>query len=102
MKTFLILGVAAAALLCPGLAAAQDKGRDSRGELLYATHCVACHTAQMHWRAKKIAIDMTSLQEQVRRWQGNAGQRWSEGDIREVGDYLNRLYYKFPVNSGKG
>ena len=77
MKKFSILVVATAAVLYSGLAAAQDKGKDSRGELLYSTHCVACHATQTHWRSKKIAIDMIGLQEQeeVRRWQGYAGQR---------------------------
>lgn len=24
----------------------------SRGELLYSTHCIACHSTQIHWREK--------------------------------------------------
>ena len=75
-----------------------EPARDaSRGELLYTTHCIACHTTQAHWRDKKIATDWTSLQAQVRRWQGAAGQKWSEPDISEVARYLNTLYYHYPA-----
>ena len=67
-----------------------------RGELLYATHCVSCHSAQMHWRERKAATDWASLQVQVRRWQGNASLGWGEADIRAVAHYLNQRYYRFP------
>ena len=75
---------------------AQDKSPHERGELLYSTFCVACHTTQMHWRAKKIARDLPGLREQVRRWQTNAGQSWDAADIEAVVNHLNRTYYKFP------
>ena len=91
--------------LCAGLttaAIAQDKAARPRGELLYSTFCVSCHTTQAHWRDKRIATDMQRLREQVRRWQGNIGQSWSDADIEEVVQHLNRLYYKYPVTSGKG
>jgi mono/diheme cytochrome c family protein len=72
-------------------------GREAtRGELLYATHCGACHDTQMHWREKKLAIDWPSLQSQVRRWQEFAGLAWSPDDIEEVARYLNRVYYHYP------
>lgn len=28
-----------------------------RGELLYATHCIACHSDKVHWRDKKLVTD---------------------------------------------
>lgn len=40
---------------------------ESRGELLYATHCNACHSAEVHWRKLKLATDWDSLVAQVRR-----------------------------------
>ena len=42
----------------------------SRGELLYSTHCIACHTEQVHWREKKLVTDWPSLVAEVNRWQG--------------------------------
>jgi mono/diheme cytochrome c family protein len=67
----------------------------SRGELLYATHCITCHTEQMHWRAKSLATDWTTLKAQVQRWQGNASLGWSDDDVVEVARYLNARFYRF-------
>ena len=67
----------------------------SRGELLYSTHCLACHTAQMHWRAAKAATDWTSLKAEVRKWQLAASLAWSENDVLEVARYLNDSIYHF-------
>ena len=67
------------------------------GELLYSTHCVTCHTTQMHWRNNRQANDWDSLKFQVRRWQGNTGLAWSEVDITEVSRYLNETIYRYPT-----
>jgi mono/diheme cytochrome c family protein len=67
----------------------------SRGELLYTTHCIACHSTQMHWRDQRRATDMESLKEQVRLWQGRALLSWTEDDIVEVTRYLNQSIYRF-------
>jgi mono/diheme cytochrome c family protein len=71
----------------------------TRAQLLYDTHCIACHSAQMHWRDKKLATDWPSLKALVRRWQATAGQHWSEAEIVEVARYLNQAYYRFPQSS---
>ena len=67
----------------------------SRGELLYSTHCISCHTSEIHWRDKKAAIDWASLKFQVRRWQGTTGLGWSEDDIDHVTRYLNESIYRY-------
>jgi mono/diheme cytochrome c family protein len=84
------------------LAAAQTapKPAESRGELLYSTHCIGCHTTQVHWRDKKLATDFATLKEQVRRWSTNTGLAWSEDDILAVTHHLNTLYYRFPAAQG--
>ena len=71
----------------------------SRGELLYSTHCISCHTSEMHWREKKAATDWVSLKFQVRRWQGAASLSWSEGDIQDVTRYLNESIYRYAQTS---
>ena len=97
-----IAAVAGAMLVLAASAGkAQDRTPHERGELLYSTFCVACHTTQMHWRAKKIARDLPGLREQVRRWQTNAGQNWEAADIEAVVNHLNRTYYKFPGATDK-
>jgi mono/diheme cytochrome c family protein len=90
----LLAGVALAA--CSVLAHAQPTTAPARGELLYSTHCVTCHTTQMHWRNDRQAFDWDSLKFQVRRWQGNAGLAWSEADIAEVSRFLNETIYHYP------
>ena len=71
----------------------------SRGQLLYTTHCIKCHTTQMHWRQDRGAHDWGSLKGQVRRWQGNAGLGWNEADITEVARHLNDTIYRHPQTS---
>jgi mono/diheme cytochrome c family protein len=70
--------------------------RDStRGELLYTTHCIACHSERVHWRDAKLVADWASLEVQVRRWQEVQALNWSKRDITEVARYLDDLYYHF-------
>lgn len=83
---------------CLGAHAA-SLGEQSRGELLYSTHCIACHTTHVHWRDQRLAKDWNSLAGQVRRWQGNTGLRWNDEDIAAVTRYLNTLYYHFPAGA---
>jgi mono/diheme cytochrome c family protein len=73
----------------------------TRGELLYTTHCIACHNSQMHWRDQRLATDWASLRAQVRRWQGVANLGWSDDDILEVARHLNDRIYRFPVSGDK-
>ena len=77
--------------------AAQPAPSSSRGELLYSTHCIGCHTTQVHWRDHRLATDWASLRVQVLRWQGNTGLAWSDDDVLAVTRYLNDLYYRFPA-----
>ena len=87
-----------AACTCGAIAvAAQPVPGNSRGELLYTTHCTGCHTAQVHWRDKKLATDWAGLRKQVTRWETNTGLAWSDQDIVAVTRYLNTLYYRFPA-----
>ncbi|APW37267.1 hypothetical protein RD110_08710 [Rhodoferax koreense] len=73
----------------------------SRGAMLYATQCAACHTTQVHWRARRLATDWQSLQAQVRRWQDVAALRWTEEDVVEVTRHLNDTFYNFEPPGGR-
>ena len=98
----LLLGVLIAgmraALCCSvvALSSAAAAQSPSRGELLYTTHCGACHSVQMHWRENKLATTWDALKAQVRRWQGVARLEWSEADVEEVARYLNETIYRYP------
>lgn len=74
---------------------AQEQQSKTRGELLYSTHCNACHTSKIHWREQKLATDWNSLTAQVRRWQASIGLGWDEEEITDVAHYLNDIYYGF-------
>jgi len=80
------------------LAAAQPalQPPSTRGQMLYATHCIECHTTQMHWRARQQARDWNTLRVEVQRWQAAASLAWSDADIDEVTRHLNDTIYRFP------
>ncbi len=67
----------------------------SRGELLYTTHCLSCHATQVHWREQRAVGNWSGLLAQVRRWQDLASLGWTDGDILEVSRYLNERIYRF-------
>ena len=77
------------------LSFAQGKHNEARGQLLYATHCIACHTAQIHWREQKLAKDWEGLVEQVKRWQYIGGLGWSEDEVKDVAYHLDTLFYHY-------
>lgn len=92
------------ALVLSSLSLMAPARAESRGELLYKAHCIACHTSQIHWRKNKAATDWASLKVQVRRWQGRTALAWNDSDILEVARYLNETVYHFeqttdPVSS---
>lgn len=87
--------MAMALMLSLGLASAQTQTQtQTRGALLYATHCVACHSEQLHWRDKKQVVDWASLKAQVQLWQATGMLGWTEDDVQQVSRYLNDTYYR--------
>jgi cytochrome c1 len=67
----------------------------TRGALLYATHCVACHNEKVHWRQKKQAVDWDSLKSQVQLWQATGLLNWNQDDVLQVARHLNDSHYHF-------
>lgn len=94
-KPFFLVLLACLASWAP--AQAQALSEPSRGELLYSTHCLACHSTQIHWRDKQAAQNWAGLKAQVSRWQITTGLSWSEEDITQVATYLNARFYQFPL-----
>lgn len=90
--------VFAALLLASDIAAGANAQRAaSRGELLYSTHCIGCHGAQVHWREKSLVSDWAGVQVQADRWQQVSTLEWSNEDIAEVARYLNALHDHYPA-----
>lgn len=81
----------------PANADAQPMRNPSRGELLYTTHCIACHSTRVHWRDKRLAKNWASLRAQVDHWQKFSGLAWGREDVAAVAQYLNALYYHYPA-----
>lgn len=65
-------------------------------------YCIACHTAQVHWRDKKLARNRTTLQAEGWHWQKFTHPGWSDEDIVLVARYLNTLYYRYPEEEKPG
>lgn len=71
----------------------------ARGELLYSTHCIACHNTQVHWREKKLVTNWASLKSEVRRWQEISKLGWTNEEIKDVAQHLNIIYYHYPKSN---
>ena len=99
-KWLAVLVIALVGLAGPVLA--RTKTDALRGELLYSTHCIGCHNAQLHWRDRKAANNWASLKAEVERWQRTSGLDWREEDVADVARYLNTLYYRFPEPQADG
>jgi mono/diheme cytochrome c family protein len=84
------------AFAVPAIAAEPPAYDAQRGRLLYDTQCSACHTAQAHWRDKRLVLSWSDLIREVARWENSAGQSWSEQDIGDTAAYLNGAYYRMP------
>ncbi|MEO7159354.1 MAG: cytochrome c [Polaromonas sp.] len=95
MKWFLAFLLACCGTFPPA-AHSQSQHVETRGELLYSTHCIACHSSQFHWRDRKLATDWATLKAEVDRWQTLSGLMWSDDDVLEVAQYLNARHYRFP------
>lgn len=95
--------LALALMLASAAAQAQSSpagaGPVTRGQALYNTHCIACHTTQVHWRDARLATDWDSLKREVRRWQATNALAWSEADVVHVARHLNEAYYRYPQTS---
>ena len=44
-------------IACAGAASVAAQPAPDRGTLLYETHCITCHTEQVHWRERRLATD---------------------------------------------
>lgn len=95
MKSSSVRTLLLALCMAAGAGAQAQTTPATRGQLLYTTHCNACHTVQMHWRTLSLARDWDSLKAQVRRWQNATALAWSEDDITEVARHLNDTIYQF-------
>ena len=60
---------------------------------LYENPCVVCHTQKFPPRASH-AINVQDLRRIVSSWAKEQNLRWSQADIEDVVQYLDRTYYQ--------
>jgi len=87
--------LAAGLCLYIGAVGAQSPADAERGRALYENHCQVCHTPRVHSRVDRLPIKPAELREIVDRWQREEKLRWSEQDISDVVEYLNRTRYGY-------
>jgi hypothetical protein len=90
-----VQALVAAAVLAATVPVAAQVAASSRGQLLYETHCIECHNAQVHWRDQRQVRDWATLKQWVAHWQREARLDWSEADVAAVAHYLNATIYRF-------
>jgi mono/diheme cytochrome c family protein len=66
-----------------------------RGQALYENHCKSCHESWAHARQGREAASINAVRKRVAAWSIHSGLNWSEADIEDVVDYLNRKFYRF-------
>jgi len=66
-----------------------------RGRMLYDNHCIACHTSKVHRRIPPLPIDVKELRQIVAAWAKGEQLNWSDEDVTDVVEYLDRTYYRF-------
>jgi mono/diheme cytochrome c family protein len=88
--------VALAGVLAGAGVAALGAAEFDRGEALYENHCTACHDTQVHVLGKTRRVTtLADLRARVAAWSVHSGLGWSDEEVNDVTDYLNRRFYRF-------
>ena len=69
----------------------------TRGQMLYENHCTSCHESTVYIRAKRKATNYKEVGDWVNQFAGWLNLGWTKVEKREVMQYLNERYYKFPL-----
>jgi len=90
------------ALLCASIshgasaAGAAYNPDPDRGRALYENQCRFCHSQKIHSRPNRQALTRAELRQTVDTWSRQASQAWTQEEIDDVVEYLNRTQYHFP------
>lgn len=75
----------------------------SKGQRLHDAHCTSCHIeryggdgSEMYLRANRLIQSRSALDKRVAYCNQMVKAGLSADDEKEVGNYLNQRYYKFP------
>ncbi len=78
-------------LFSTSVAAAMD------GKALHAQKCMSCHKLEVYQRTGRKVKTLAALKARVAGCARMNRTGWSDQQIRQVIDYLNRSFYKFSV-----
>ena len=67
----------------------------NRGKELYENHCKVCHESWAHERSGRQVATREELGRRVRGWSLHSRLDWSDEEVNDVTDYLDRQYYRF-------
>ena len=68
----------------------------SRGQMLYENHCTGCHESIVYIRARRKATNYKEVANWVNQRADWLNLNWSELEKKDVLQYLNERYYKYP------
>lgn len=78
------------------LVSAPSSADAERGRLLYENQCTVCHESVVHIRERRKAANAAELRAFIQRWAAELKLTWSQDEMNDVFQYLNKRYYKFP------
>jgi mono/diheme cytochrome c family protein len=90
-----IVAIAMCVLLAGSGSSVAESESFDRGQALYENHCMFCHEATVHTRATRRATSVAELRKWVSTWSFHASLGWTDEEIDDVADYMNRRYYHF-------
>jgi len=67
----------------------------AHGKKLYDERCHACHDTKIHTRPNRIIHTYDDLVGRVKFCDNAASANFSDSDINDVVEYLNKSFYKF-------
>lgn len=65
-----------------------------RGEALYNNHCKECHEGMAHNRPGSRIGSVGDIRSWVASWSVHSSLDWSNEEIVDVADYLNKKFYQ--------
>ena len=69
----------------------------TRSQMLYENHCTSCHESTVYIRTKRKAKNYKEVGNWVNQRADWLNLGWSDVEKREVMQYLNERYYKYPL-----
>jgi len=69
----------------------------TRSQMLYENHCTSCHESTVYIRTRRKAKNYKEVGNWVNQFADGLNLGWGDEEKREVLQYLNERYYKYPL-----